>query len=236
VVEEEVVEEVIDKLRPRIKSYATTGRSLHREEREDLQRGLYKEGLERLSAIRQAEEEKTMGDIMRKWAGTKTRLIIEQRRRAESARMMTKNIGTQFERYSKKLEINFRGSKVIHFTQAPMTITKSNTRALPAFRAQSSRAHNEGMQAAILTGRLNDHVSIVQEESTQLLMKPTNDRVCSFADKPKKKTFEEILKEAEQRANIDTHEEIEGIKEALIFNKVSLGGNKIYKSLSQYEP
>lgn len=39
---------------------------------------------------------------MQLWAATKNRVKIEQRRRAESARIATKNPGMTFEKYTKK--------------------------------------------------------------------------------------------------------------------------------------
>lgn len=40
--------------------------------------------------------------MMKVWAATKNRVKIQQRRRAESARIMTRNTGMQFEKYVKK--------------------------------------------------------------------------------------------------------------------------------------
>jgi hypothetical protein len=40
--------------------------------------------------------------MMQVWANAKNRIKVEQRRRAESARMTTKNTGITFDKYKKK--------------------------------------------------------------------------------------------------------------------------------------
>ena len=61
------------------------------------------------------------------------------------------------------------------------------------------------------------------------------DKLVSVAPKPKKKTFEEILREAEEKVQIDAQDEIADIKEKLTVNKITLGANKIAKSLTYHE-
>lgn len=54
-------------------------------------------------------------------------------------------------------------------------------------------------------------------------------------ENPKKKTFEEILKEAEERVVRESEGEIEGVKEAFSKNKISFGVNRIAKSITYEE-
>lgn len=51
---------------------------------------------------RKVEEDKVMIEMMQVWAATKNKVKMEQRRRAESARIMTRNPGIPFEKYIKK--------------------------------------------------------------------------------------------------------------------------------------
>ena len=43
-----------------------------------------------------------MTDMMQVWANAKNKIKNEQRRRAESARMVTRNTGITFNKYAKK--------------------------------------------------------------------------------------------------------------------------------------
>lgn len=57
---------------------------------------------ERNQLARKVEEDKVMIEMMQVWAATKNKVKMEQRRRAESARIMTRNPGIPFEKYIKK--------------------------------------------------------------------------------------------------------------------------------------
>lgn len=46
--------------------------------------------------VKQVEEDKQLEELMKQWGGARNKILNEQRRRAESARIMTKPVGKMF--------------------------------------------------------------------------------------------------------------------------------------------
>jgi hypothetical protein len=59
-------------------------------------------------------------------------------------------------------------------------------------------------------------------------------RITSLAERPKKKTFEEILREADERVKEDEMNEILNVKEKFAKSKVPFEANRIAKSVTYH--
>lgn len=103
-----------------------------------------------------------------------------------------------------------------------MITTKTNVRPKTAFKPESDRVKKEALRDAFITGKLESHL---KKEENSPTMEPVNqaitapiseirsfstysvgDKLTSAAPRPKKKTFEQILREAEEKVQLDAQE------------------------------
>lgn len=98
--------------------------------------------MEKNAAIRAVEEDKIMSEMVQAWAAAKNKIKHEQRRRAESARIMTKNTGINFNKYAKKEETDYGAVDVVDLTKTKVPELKSGTRPCSAIPAKSNRVYN----------------------------------------------------------------------------------------------
>lgn len=84
--------EVIEKLKPRLQSYINHETPLSKNTI-SYNRGINEVHQERNNFVRKKEEDEIMKEKMLEWARDKSRAKREQKRRAESARIVTQKLG-----------------------------------------------------------------------------------------------------------------------------------------------
>lgn len=103
-------------------------------------------------------------------------------------------------------------------------------RPATAFLSDRSKEREHVIKNSLLNGQIKAHNAITQQEGVF-----NEVSLVRRGENPKKKTFEEILKEAEERVVRESEGEIEGVKEAFSKNKISFGVNRIAKSITYEE-
>jgi hypothetical protein len=132
---------------------------------------------------RAAEEDRDLAKMQAMWAQGRGRAKSEMKRRAESARIVTKKIGIAFkpqETPSSNLE------NVISFENvAPAEVGSKDTRPSTAYNSDRRKYREELIQNAFLSGKLKGHVGGYAEN----LSKRETNNLAVVGVKPKKKTF-----------------------------------------------
>lgn len=89
----------MDKLRPAIKNYQKAEvKKMSRANELKFNEGMNRDLKLRNNIVAQVQEDIKMEQMMRQWGAAKNKIANEHRRRAESARIVTKSVGKNFDR------------------------------------------------------------------------------------------------------------------------------------------
>ena len=156
------------------------------------------------------------------------------KRRAESARIVTKKIGIAF-RHEQQHQRPTSGNceNFINFENVIPTevVPKSkNSRPSTAFTSDRYQYRQELIKNNIISSKLDTHILGAHSSEDKLERGMT-----VKGENPKKKTFEDILREAQERVLRDAEQQVDGVKQAFAKNKISVAANRIAKSITHYD-
>ena len=114
------------------------------------------------------------------------------KRRAQSARVVGKKIGISV----KKPELPTLGSENLVNFENVKPVEVNSKRPLTAFTSDRKKQRDDLIKNAFLTGKLSCHLKPSAED---VKGKAEKGVLPVYGEKPKRKNFEEILREAEER-------------------------------------
>ena len=230
---EEEPKEIVDKLRPKTKSYAPA-RNAGQVDPHHYQAGQKEVMVRHHVTDRRGKEEEIMKGMQTKQAQTKGRVKSELKRRAESARMVTKKVGVPVQ--LKKQEDKGMENVVSFENVQPGTVNTKGWRPASAFVASNPARRDALIKKAFIAGGIEEHRGDIEAPTTvQSIPSQFNvvgTSLATQAPKPKKKTFEDIMREAEERVMREAEDEVMAVKETFARNKISIGANKVMKSIT----